>query len=93
MDTAGKIHFGIYNGSVQSIGTSTAFNDGLWHRLTAQVSSAGMKLFIDGILSASNAGYTTPENYNGYWRIGYDNMTGWPNPPNTFISNQLLMKQ
>jgi hypothetical protein len=84
MDTAGKIHFGIYNGSVQSIGTSTAFNDGLWHQLTAQVSSAGMKLFIDGILSASNAGYTTPENYNGYWRIGYDNMTGWPNPPNTF---------
>ena len=47
--------------AVFKIGTSTAFNDGLWHQLTAQVSSAGMKLFIDGILSASNAGYTTPE--------------------------------
>jgi hypothetical protein len=84
MDTIGRIHFGIYNGSVQSIGTSTAYNNGQWHQLTAQVSSVGMKLYIDGILSASNTGYTTPENYNGYWRIGYDNMTGWPNPPNTF---------
>ncbi len=90
MDTSGKIHFGVYNGSVQNIGTTTSFNDGLWHQLTAQVSSAGMKLFIDGILTSSNAGYTTPENYNGYWRIGYDNMTGWPNPPNTFYMKSAI---
>lgn len=82
MDSLGRIHFGIISGgTIRTIGTTSAFNDGQWHQASAQLSSAGMKLFVDGTLRASNASYTTPLNINGYWRIGFDNLSGWPNYP------------
>lgn len=82
MDSLGRIHFGIISGgTIRTIGTTSAFNDGQWHQASAQLSSAGMKLFVDGTLRASSASYTTPLNINGYWRIGFDNLSGWPNYP------------
>jgi len=42
------------------------------------LSPAGIALYADGALVASNPAVTAAQNYTGYWRIGYDNLTGWP---------------
>ena len=44
----------------------------------------GSTLYVDGAVQASNAAYTVPQLFNGYWRIGYDNLNGWPNAPSDF---------
>jgi hypothetical protein len=36
-----------------------------------------MKLYVDGVMVVQNTGVTTAQNYTGYWRIGWDALTGW----------------
>ena len=83
MDNAGKIYFGCYNGSVRTINTAIAFNDNAWHYAAATLSGAGMMLYVDGVLAATNANVTSGENYSGYWRMGFDDLTGWTNAPSS----------
>jgi hypothetical protein len=40
-----------------------------------------MKLYVDGDELAANAAVTSAESYSGWWRVGYDNLAGWPNAP------------
>jgi PKD repeat protein len=40
-----------------------------------------MTLYIDGALTGTNTGTTTGQAYTGYWRVGGDNLTGWPSVP------------
>jgi hypothetical protein len=42
------------------------------------VSAAGTVLYMDGVNVASNATFTTPVSYSGYWRVGYDTVNTWP---------------
>ncbi len=67
--TAGAIYFGIINGIGNSYrmarSTATTFNDGAWHLAVATYdgsqSSAGIKLYIDGVSSAAvSIGDTSP---------------------------------
>ncbi len=78
MNNVGQIYFGVYPGSVQTINSPNSYNDGQWHFVSASLSSAGMQLYVDGQLVASNSGVTTAQSYTGYWRIGGDNLSGWP---------------
>lgn len=89
MDPQGRIHFGIYTGSHTIISSGSQLNNGQWHQATARVSSSGMRLFVDGNLVASNSA-NNPQNYWGYWRIGYDNLTAWPNLPSSFYFQGVL---
>jgi hypothetical protein len=82
MDNSGKIYFGIYNGTYNVLSSTTTYNNGIWHQVTGQLSSSGMKLFVDGVQIASNS-VTSSQNYSGFWRIGYDNLTGWSNVPSS----------
>lgn len=90
MNNAGQLYFGIYNGSVQTISTVSSYNDNNWHLATATLSaSQGMVLYIDGVQAGANAA-TTAENYTGYWRIGYDNLSSWTSQPSGFYFNGAL---
>lgn len=73
----GRLRFGIYNGAVQSVTTTSALNNGLWHHVVATQSSAGMRIYVDGALQGSNA-VTNSETGDGYWRFGGGNLGGWP---------------
>jgi PKD repeat protein len=68
----GRVTFGVYPGSSQTIESSTALNDGQWHHVSAGLSSEGMVLYIDGIRVAQRSDVTSAQGYNGYWRIGGD---------------------
>ncbi|UYG18186.1 PKD domain-containing protein [Brachybacterium huguangmaarense] len=81
MTNAGKIVFGVYPGSAQTITSPQSYNDGNWHHVVSTLGSDGMKLYLDGTLVASNASVTTAQPFTGYWRIAGDNVGGWPNAP------------
>ena len=77
MSDAGKLYFGVYDGSIKIINTASAYNDNVWHNVVASLSSAGMKLYVDGVLQASSAATTSAQGIQGYWRFGYDALTNW----------------
>jgi signal peptidase I len=85
MSDNGTLTFGLYNGGYYTATSPAAYNDGAWHLATATFSpGTGMRLYVDGAQVASNTQTTAAENYTGYWRIGYDNLGGWPGAPSNF---------
>ncbi|WP_271176070.1 PKD domain-containing protein [Leifsonia poae] len=83
MDNSGKIWFGVYPGGVQTLNSSGTYNDGQWHQIVASLGANGMRLYIDGKLVGSRTDVTTGQDYAGYWRVGGDNLGGWPNQPSS----------
>lgn len=91
MNDAGQVYFGVYPGAVRLLNTTASYNDGNWHMVTASLSSSnGMSLYIDGVLVSTDPTTTTAENYTGYWRLGYDNLTGWGITASSFYFNGSL---
>ncbi len=86
VSTTGQLSFGTYNGGYQTITSSANVADGAWHHVVATMSpSTGMTLYLDGARVAQNTGFTAPESNSGYWRIGYDNTSGWPNAGSAYF--------
>ena len=81
MDGNGKLVFGVWitsTGVPKSITTTPSYNDGGWHMAVSTMGAAGMRLYVDGVLQASDAN-TVSETFNatGYWRFGCGNLSGW----------------
>jgi signal peptidase I len=76
----GKLVFGVApGGTMQTIASPSAYNDGAWHLAAVTLSSAGMNLYVDGASVASSTAVTTARSgYTGYWRFGNGDLTGWP---------------
>ncbi len=83
MTDSGALVFGVHPGSAQIIQSPSTYRDDKWHHAVAQVSSAGMELWVDGVKVASDTAVTTGENLTGYWRLAGDNLSGWPNQPSS----------
>jgi len=97
MDNAGRIVFGVYgqDGTLRTVISPAAYNNNAWHMLTATMSGAGMRLYVDGNLVGSRTDTTAGEAYLGYWRLGGDVLgtddgrPGWtPRPSsNNFVGS------
>ncbi len=85
MDNTGRIIFGVkaQNNSLRTVTSPLTYRDGQWHMLTATMSSTGMRLYVDGVQVSSRTDTTAGEAYLGYWRLGGDNLGGWPSAPST----------
>jgi PKD repeat protein len=83
MDGAGRIWFGVYPGGVRTVNSSASFNDGEWHHVVAQLGATGMRLYVDGKRVGQRTDTTSGQAYSGVWRIGGDNLGGWPNQPSS----------
>jgi hypothetical protein len=81
MDNSGKIVAGTYPTANQAATSPAAYNDGHWHFAVATVSSAGLKLYIDGNLVVTNASGTAGGTQGGYWLIGQGDEGNWSDPP------------
>ncbi|MCW2915157.1 MAG: Conserved secreted protein of unknown function, putative domain [Actinomycetia bacterium] len=80
----GRIIFGVYPGTARILQTGTGYNNGQWHHVVGTLdSTAGMKLYVDGNLIGSDAPTTSAQSYSGYWRVGGDNLNGWPSQPSS----------
>jgi signal peptidase I len=88
MDGEGRIWFGVYNNAHVSLNSGPGLNNDQWHMAVGTQSSAGMRLYIDGVQVGSNAN-TVAETQTGWWRAGCGNLSGWgaqwggPNNPTT----------
>jgi hypothetical protein len=76
MDGQGRIWFGVYNNAHVALSSSTGLNNNGWHMAVGTQSSAGMRLYIDGVLVDSNSN-TVAETQDGWWRAGCGNLAGW----------------
>ena len=85
----GQLIFGNWTGSAQINTSPSSYNDGKWHFVVGTLSSAGQYLYVDGSLVASSSNTGTSA-YNGYWRIGYDNLNGWPSAPSSYYFGGLI---
>ncbi len=81
MDNSGRIFFGVYPGSVQTLSTGAGNNDGQWHQVVASLGANGMRLYLDGKPAGARSDVTSGQSYQGYWRIGGDNIGSWTNQP------------
>ena len=76
MDGQGRVWFGVYNGAHMGISSAAGLNNGQWHMAAGTLSSAGMRLYIDGVQVASSTN-TLAETQDGWWRAGCGNLSGW----------------
>jgi hypothetical protein len=76
----GRLVFGVWVGFADTLTSSSAYNDGQWHHVVGSQGAQGMTLYVDGAKVAHD-GQTQNQPYAGYWRIGGDNLGGWPNQP------------
>jgi hypothetical protein len=73
----GQLVFGVYSTQAEAIETPNVYNDGAWHYVVATFSpTAGMAFYVDSRLIGTNP-TTTALDYNGYWRVGGDNLLNW----------------
>ena len=85
LNNTGNLVFGVYPNAVKVIVSPKTYTDNTWHYAAATLSGAGMQLYVDGAQVAADTTTTTAQAFNGYWRAGYDNLTGWgANAPTNF---------
>jgi hypothetical protein len=88
MDNAGALHFGVNSSGTKVISSTNGLNNNSWHFVAGVLSSnAGMSLYIDGGLMATNVAVTNAQNFNGWWRIGENNLANWPSLPSSYFFN------
>lgn len=75
MQDDGRLVFGTWTGSMNTITSANPYNDGTWHAVVATQSSAGMVMYVDGVQVGTNP-QTAAQDYTGYWRIGGDSTWG-----------------
>lgn len=79
----GNVEFYVFNGSQKYCTAFGNYKDNVWHNVVSVLSSAGMQVYIDGVLLAENNSVTSAQNYIGYWRVGGLQLGG----NNTIIGN------
>jgi hypothetical protein len=84
MTNDGHLVFGVYVNGTNTITSSNAYNDGQWHQVVGTQGPLGMNLYLDGAKVGHNP-QTQNQAYSGYWRLGGDNLNGWPNQPSSFF--------
>jgi hypothetical protein len=87
--TNGELYAGIYPSSAEEINSTQTVNNGVWHTAVLTQSSAGLFLYLDGSLVASNAAYTTAETATSYWDIGYSYGSGWTNEGSAYFTGDI----
>jgi hypothetical protein len=75
----GRLVFGVYPDRVATIVSPASYTDNQWHLVTVSLGAGGMRLYVDGGRVATDPSVTNGQNYSGYWRVGGDNLGGWPN--------------
>lgn len=76
----GQLVFGIWNNKTETVETPNVYNNGQWHYVVATYDATNtgqnMALYVDGhLIGTTNS--SSAQSYNGYWRIGGDNLNGW----------------
>lgn len=86
--TDGKLYFGWYSGSFNTIVSTDTLNDDKWHYVTGtHASGGGGVLYVDGVSQGTAA--NDAESYVGYWRLGSYKLTSWTNASDGYFTGQV----
>lgn len=77
--TNGKLYWASYDGTLQTIVSSSTVNDGNWHNAIVVANGSSISAYLDGVSMGTPISMGTPVNYNGYWRLGSFKTVTWPN--------------
>ncbi|QIK65377.1 PKD domain-containing protein [Nocardioides sp. HDW12B] len=84
MDNSGRIIFGSrQGGGNQVLASGSGLNNGQWHQAVGVVTNGGMSLYIDGARTGYRSDVRTGASFNGFWRVGGDNLSGWSSRPSS----------
>lgn len=89
LDGSGRVTFGVYPGGVSAVQSGTGFNNGTWHHVVGTLGTGGQSLFIDGKRVGLRADTTSGQSFTGYWRVGGDNVSGWPNAGQAYLNGTI----
>jgi PKD repeat protein len=90
LDPSGRVHFGVQNNlNRQAINGGSAYNNGVWHHAVGTFNGSTLVLYVDGVAVASRGAVTDNIAYPGYWRIGGDNLAGWPSRSGNYIAGSI----
>jgi hypothetical protein len=83
LDSGNRLTFGTWPGATtKTVRSPGTYNDSAWHHVAGSLGPAGLNLYVDGSLIASDPTTTTAGSYAGYWRWGGSTIAGtWPNQP------------
>jgi len=94
VSATGYLVFDVYDSAYRHVASTAKFNDDAWHHAVATLSAAGMNLYADGTLVATDPTVTSAQCYpaggcagggsSGHWRIAWDNLAGTYDVPPAF---------
>ncbi len=87
IDPTGKLVWGVYDGAVDQLTSTSAVDTGSWVFVAATVGSAGTSLYVNGTEVASAAAVTAAQSYSGWWSLGYASLVGWSDIPANYYFN------
>ncbi len=79
MTTDGRLIYGNDGYGPNRLETQGRYDDGQWHHVVATRDASGMRLIVDGTALSRQA--ASVQSYDGHWRVGFDNLSGWPSAP------------
>lgn len=89
MANDGRVSFGVYTGGTVTVTSPQSLNDGQWHHIVGTQGPEGMRLYVDGLRVGLNS-VSAAQGYYGVWRVGGDQLNGWPNQPSSnFFAGQI----
>ncbi len=81
LDSNKRLAFGVNNSSNRTVTSVDTYADDKWHHVVGTMGSSGIALYVDGKRVGYNSSITVAKNYAGYWRLGGDTLSSWPNRP------------
>ena len=79
LNGSGRVTFGVYPGETKTLSSDPGLNDGEWHYVVGTLGPDGMDLYVDGERVGQDTQTSSGQDYKGYWRVGGDQLSGWPN--------------
>lgn len=76
LTASGQVIFGAQP-ALTTVSSAAGYNNGAWHHVAATQSASSMTLYLDG-QQIGTVPHATTQAYNGFWRVGWDNLQGWP---------------
>lgn len=87
----GRVRFGVNPaGGTRVVTSPNSLRDDQWHHVVGTLGGGLLTLYVDGVQVDQLSGVTMAQNYEGFWRVGGDNLSGWPNRPSSDYFNGLI---
>ena len=89
LDDSGKLVWGVDPGTAAVLTSTSAYNNGAWHMVVADLGAAGQQLSVDGAQVAINTSVTSAYNYTGWWHLGWNSFNWTDAPTNNYLTGSL----